>query len=170
MDALSNSINLEVSTGRLEDVRIEEVEVHVAHNLYADDLALIIMAEMRNLLECQSLLELFGRASGLYCDWRKTKAAFIPAHNIPQQFLDLGWHWESDFDVSKLLGIPIAQHISESQMVALVEAKLDGGLAKVRKHPTSLIARMTISNHLIMSTLWYMLTIWAGEVATLDKL
>lgn len=83
IDALSAIINLEIAGGRVEGVRVPEVGLHEAHNLFADDLALIIRAESLNLQHCRNLLNSFGLASGLFCDWSKTCAALIPNIEVP---------------------------------------------------------------------------------------
>lgn len=55
IDALSVLINQEVLVGRIEGVRIPEIDLHLAHNLFADDLTLLIQAELLYIRRCHSL-------------------------------------------------------------------------------------------------------------------
>jgi hypothetical protein len=47
-------------------------------------------------------------------------------------------------------------------MLELVNAKLESGLKKSRKNPSSLIARKIVSNHLLTDSIWFLYTLWNG--------
>lgn len=54
-------------------------DIYNLQNSFADDLAMVIRTILEYIHELQRILETFGAASGLHCDWNKTVAAFIPA-------------------------------------------------------------------------------------------
>lgn len=49
-------------------------------------------------------------------------------------------------------------------------SRVDSGIEKVRGKHLALAARITVANGLILSTIWYMITLWAGEMAFLHKI
>lgn len=170
IDSLSRIIEEDTASGLLQGVHIPEAHVHISHSLFADDLTMFLRAEMRFINHCKALFQSFGLASGLFVEWTKTKAAFISCRPLPIAFLGLGWTWETQSSASKLLGIHMAQAISEELMTDFVTSRLQQDLSRWRKRPTSLMGRVTIVNHLILSKLWYTLTVWTGSMWTLENL
>lgn len=119
---------------------------------------------------CQHLLDSFGRASGLFCDRTKTKAALVPYFPVPPPLLALGWQWESSAIVPYRLGIHCAQQLSEELMEKELELRQDRGIARCRAKSSSLMARVMVASHIITSSLWYMLTVWPGKPSFLESL
>jgi hypothetical protein len=101
-----------LDTKQVEGVLLKPIDTVVMHSLYADNVSLVMRAVMENVAQIMQMLQTFGAASGLYVEWAKTKAAFIPMQDTPSEFAALGWTWETDANATKLLGVPIAQHIS----------------------------------------------------------
>jgi hypothetical protein len=52
----------------------------------------------------------------------------------------------------------------------MVNEKLDNKLQKSKRNPHNLIARVVIANHLIVSSIWFLLTLWTGSRQQLDKM
>lgn len=104
IDVLSECISQDVSSNLIQGVVLPKTNLHQVQNFYADDVDLVIKADLDIMLHCQRLLSSFGHASGLYFDWSKTKAALIPHIPTPPPLLSLGWQWESTKNASKLLG------------------------------------------------------------------
>lgn len=75
---LSECINQDVSSGLIQGVTLPETNLQRVQTFYADDTDLIVKADLCNILHCQQLFYSFGQASGLFCDWSKTKVALIP--------------------------------------------------------------------------------------------
>jgi hypothetical protein len=140
------------------------------HSFYADDVALIICDQPQYLQQIQSIFDNFGAASGLFVDWRKTKGAFISSQPLPQRLQQLRWEWESPENSSKLLGFPVAESVSLPRMQAMVTEKLESKLQVSRKNPMNLAARVVVANHLLLSSIWYWLTLWPGTLGELSKL
>jgi hypothetical protein len=89
---------------------------------------------------------------------------------MPRHSLNLNWTWELDHNATKLLGIPVAQQVSVKRMTELLEDKLEVNLKNSKKNPASLIARVTIVIHLIDASLWFLLTLWPGDMKTLEQM
>lgn len=86
------------------------------------------------------------------------------------EFWLLPWIWEEDANASKLLGLPSASNISTAQMETLIHEKIDHGIHRLQKRQLSLAGRALAANSLILSTIWYMVTLWAGDFAIFAKL
>jgi hypothetical protein len=51
-----------------------------------------------------------------------------------------------------------------------VNEKLDSKLQKSKRNPHNLVARVVIINRLIVSSVWYLLTLWIGSIQQLHKM
>ncbi|CAM6105223.1 unnamed protein product [Calypogeia fissa] len=96
MDALSRILQQAVTNGELHGTCIDTLQIHNAHGMYADDIRMILQAVLRYILKCMEIFETFGKASGLYCRWKGTKAVFLSARPVPAELLALGWEREDD--------------------------------------------------------------------------
>lgn len=121
-------------------------------------------ANRENVTRSKALFDQFGAASGLHCDWSKTKAVHLAPGPIPQNFFDFNWTWESQENASKYLGIfkgnQISRLLANKHLIDKLQLRLDG-LGKDR--PTSLVVRVVTKNHLILAMLWCMLSLWVGS-------
>jgi hypothetical protein len=70
---------------------------------------------------------------------------------------------EIDLTATKLLGYLVTQHFFEVKSTKLVKDELEEKPQKLRQNPISLAAQITLANHLILSSMWYVLTLWPGE-------
>lgn len=131
--------------------------------MYADDLFMIIRAILSCICELQHILDIFGQASGLVCAWEQTIASVIPAGPPPMHLWLFPWKWENDGIASKLLGAPAAQTIVVEQLEALLLDKLETRLCKLRERNLTLAARILVANTLLLSCIWYLLSVWAGQ-------
>jgi hypothetical protein len=167
LDPLGTMLENAKRTGAIIGVQIDPINQQGLHSFYADDVSLIVRDKMIFIERIQQIFQIFGRASGLYVDWSKTKAAYLSENIIPRRLLALGWTWENDSNATKLLGFPVAQSISTPRMLKMVNAKLDAGLQKSRRNPTSLVARKIISNHMLTASIWFLYTLWNGSMKDL---
>lgn len=100
------------------------------------------------------ITELFGGASGHYSDCSKTVAALIPTRLSHRTYLSWDGNENISYaDSSKLLGIPVAQQVLEVQMVMALESNW-----KMTSLKADLTLLVTTANHIIVNTLWHMLT------------
>jgi hypothetical protein len=170
MDALSTMFQQALDDGRLRGVEVPALFQQGMHSLYADDIAIIMQEDQNSLRELMQILTTFGEASGLQINWQKTNAAYLATLPLPPYLHRLQWTWETNINASKLLGLPVAQTISAPRMHAMLKLKLEEKLAQSRSNLASLGARIIISNHLIVASLWYKLTLWMGKAKDLHTM
>lgn len=125
---------------------------------------------MLYVIRCKMLLMVFGRVSGLRFLWDQTVAAFIPEGPPPAEFSPLPWKWELSTDASPLLGFPVAAEFSVMLMEDQIMGKVDDRLARMNGRHLALAARVTVANGLILSSLWYLITLWAGDFSFFGKI
>lgn len=144
-------------------VEFPSLGLSTLQTMFADNLSLIIRAVMIYVVRCRQILMTFGAASGLLFLWEQTVAAFIPEGPPPMEFRPLLWKWENSTDASPLLGFPVAASFSVDLMENQVLATIDSCLAKLRGKHLALAARITVANGLILSSIWYIMVLWAGD-------
>lgn len=88
----------------------------------------------------------------------------------PEEFGPLPWAWEVNANATKLLGFPTASSISTELMEVQVHNKITASISKLFQRQLSLAGRIVAANSLILSTIWYLLSLWAGDLAFLSKL
>lgn len=71
MEILSNMITIALSNGQLHGVAFSELEYQIGHDIYANDIHLILEEQQQDIKFCLSLFDRFGEASGLLCDWQR---------------------------------------------------------------------------------------------------
>lgn len=69
-----------------------------------------------------------------------------------------------------MLGIFMAAGFSVSLMENQALSKVDACIAKMSDKHLSLAARVIVANGLILSSLWYLITLWAGDLAFFTRL
>lgn len=151
-------------------VEFQDLNIANIHSIYADDALVLTKANMLYVMECKHILSTFGAASGLHCEWEKTKAAFIPEGPPPLAFYLLPWTWEVDANASPQLGFPVACNFSVQLMETQTQSKVEGAIEKLKKRQLTLSGRVLAANSLILSTIWYLVTLWAGDLAFLSRL
>lgn len=137
-------------------------------SMYVDDASVMIRAEMRYVMVLKEILEIFGAATGLRFIWEKTRSAFI--RGGPMAFWMLPWSWEEDSNATNMLGFPTASSFLTSQMETIVSDKIVRGIEKLQKRQLSLAGCILAANNLILSTIWFLSTLWAGELTFFSKM
>jgi hypothetical protein len=132
MDSLSHSLQNALDRGEIKGVEVKPIRQEGLHNFYADDVALIIRDKPECLRKTMEIFQSFGKASGLYVNWSKTKGAYVSDQPLPERLNALRWEWETSENATKLLGFPTAQDISVSRMKAMVLATLEDRLSLAR--------------------------------------
>jgi hypothetical protein len=85
--------------------------------------------------------------SGLAFKWEGMDAVYIGDSIIPQEFLNLNWHWESLGNYSKLLGFHFGTGLDPDMMMTHINSLLEARLVKSQMNPTSMSARLVIEAH-----------------------
>jgi hypothetical protein len=161
-DVFDHMVSLALSNGQLKGLHLEEHNMTLCQDFYADNTTLCIVAERANVDFSMKLADDFGSLSGLYCQWKGMCATFIGADHIPDEFVDLEWKWETPGNYSKLLGLHFGKGIDGDMMASQVTAILEDRLRKSKMNPTSLAARLVIIKQLLLSSVWYFLTLWSS--------
>lgn len=169
-DNLSLMFSAAQANRSIVGVSFPDLNIANLHSMFADDSTVLTKADMRYIMECKRILGVFGAASGLHCDWEKTKAAFIPGGPPPAALWLLPWAWEEDATATNLLGIPTASGFSVARMEQQILERVEKAIAKLQNRQLSLSGRIMAANSLILSTIWYTVTVWAGELAFLSKI
>lgn len=163
-------INEAVNRGELVGVYFPESGVSNVQTFHADDVGLVIRAMMCYVLECQRILKLFGSVFGLHCIWEKTKATFIPGGPPPALFWLLPWLWEEDVNATRYLGFPVANRFFPEILKLQIQASITSSINKLKLRHLTLAGRVLVANSLILSTIWFFLVLWAGDLTFLTQL
>lgn len=86
------------------------------------------------------------------------------------EYGQLPWTWEVNANASDLLGFPVASDFSVERMEAQIQGRVETSIAKLQQRHLSLAGRVTAANCLILGTIWYLITLWAGDLGFLAKL
>lgn len=162
-DSLSLMFQDAISLRSIVGVRFPSQNLHALHNMYGDDLYMVIRACLCYINEVKRLLSIFGRASGLICAWDKTIASTIPAGPPPLQLWLLPWTWEDDTNATPILGPLVAQTIAVERLELMLVSKLESRILKLKAQKWSLAAQILVANSLLLGCIWYLITIWAGK-------
>lgn len=82
----------------------------------------------------------------------------------------LTWTWEEDANATKLLGFPTSSNFSTDQMEQQIQLKISTSIGKLQHRQLSLAGRVVAVNSLILGSIWYLLTLWVGDLAFVAKL
>lgn len=162
---LTNALNQRLRRG----VDFPDLGISSLLAMFADDSHVVVRAEIRYIMKLKEILNLFAAASGMHCAWDKTKAAFIPGGPPPMDYCLYPWKWEENATASKSLGFPLASDFSTTLMEIQNQTTIDSRIKKLSKRQLSLAGRVTAANALIMGSIWYIITLWAGDLAFLSK-
>lgn len=92
------------------------------------------------------------------------KDAFISDQPMSEEIKELNFNWENETSLSKILGFFVGEDLFADSMTNYLTVVLGGRLKKARQNPQSLMVRVKMANQLITCILWYMLTLWTGDM------
>jgi hypothetical protein len=82
----------------------------------------------------------------------------------------LKWQWKDPAKPGSLLGFYFTSGLNSNEMFDLILTTLRGRLRKWSIFPLTLQGKILVANHLILSGLWYVLTLCAIEPTRLKHL
>lgn len=170
MDALSKMLLAEMEKGFIRGIQVPEIGLHYCHNMYADDTSVIIEANKEVIEHTMRAFNTFGSVSGLYVNWVGTAAVWLSPQPIPQELDYLEWKWEEPQQHSKLLRFPFGVGISAEQVLEQIITKFEARPAGMKLHQLSFMARVTYINHLVMGSMWFLLSLWPGNDQALHRI
>lgn len=161
-DPFSHMLNAAVRRRSLVGVDFPHLGLSTLHTMYADDAPAILKAEMNNIMMFKDILKRFGNVSGLRFIWEKTKAVYIGGQPS-SELRSFPWTWEDLSNATKVFGFPMACEFAVDLTEALLNAKIDRCLDKMSLRQLTLAGKITVANSLILSTVWYFITLWPGD-------
>lgn len=169
-NALSTMIMEAVNQGRIHGVPIIEIADQYTHGQFVHDTNVIVEAKVEYIQAIFEICRCMGNACGLYVKETDIKVVFIYDQPMLEDIQALGFRWETEANVTKLLGFFIGECISSDRMVQHLAESLEKRLEKARLSPHSLIVRVEIANQFVVSVLGYMTTLYTDTIAQLEQL
>lgn len=147
-----------------------EIEDQYTHGQFVDDTNVIVEAKVEYIEATFEIFKCMGNASGLYVKESNVKAVFIFNHSMPMNIQALAFNWETEANLTKLLGFFIGENISSNCMVQHLAESLEKRLEKSRLSPHSLVVRVKIASQFVICVLGYMTPLYTGTMAQLEQL
>ena len=88
----------------------------------------------------------------------------------PEWLAGYNWRWAEEGDLSKLLGTPFGLNLNVSDVDHFVYSIVFRKLAYWSTMKLSLAGRALICNHVLLSTLWFFISVWGGSNKILNKI
>jgi hypothetical protein len=80
---LSRMLQAAKEAGTIHGLLIPPIQEQGLHSLYAEDVSIVIRAQITFILQLMLILEAFVKALGFYVNWQKTRAAFTSDAPLP---------------------------------------------------------------------------------------
>ncbi|KAG0605467.1 hypothetical protein M758_9G061900 [Ceratodon purpureus] len=169
-EALATASRHAISTGHLKGITLPDGATQQFLSQYAYDATFSLLGTARSLTTASTLLTDFGLATGL--ELNRTKCAlywFGPGP--PPAWLSLfGCSVAAPHSLSRLLGTPFGVSLHTGDVDAFLTAKITRKLRYWASIHLSLAGRVVIANSVMLSTLWYFLSIWGGSKTVLNSI
>jgi hypothetical protein len=166
-ETLNATAKATMSTGTLHDIQFPNHDKCQLLLSFADDTTFTLERVEFYLCNLVQLLRSFAQASGLYINWEKSIAYWFTPDPTPPWLAIFDFPWAIEHSLSKLLGTPFGLNL----VIEDVDNFLLGKITKkidywVNVH-LSLAAKAIIVNSILLSTLWYFISIWRGSLQIL---
>ena len=103
-------------------------------------------------------------------NWEKTSAYWFDQYTHKPIWLNgYNWHWANEVDLSKLLGTPFGLNLNIRDVDDFLYRKISKKLDYWSTMRLSLAGRVVICNQVILSTLWFFVTVWGGSNKVLSN-
>lgn len=169
-EALATSTYSAVGTGRLRGITLLDGSTQQVLSQFADDTTYSIRGTKRYLSEVSNLLVDFGHATGLTINRAKC-ALYWYGQGAPPQWLGIfGCEIAPPRALSKLLGTPFGITLDTDDVDAFLAAKITRKLSYWTTVHLSLAARAVVVNSVLLSSLWYFLSLWCGSKEILSSI
>ena len=138
---------------------------------YVDDLSFMVRGEKKDIDELVKLLKAFSEASGMEINWDKSCAYWFDKYtHRPEWLAGYNWKWAEEGDLSKLLGTPFGFNLNTPDVDKFLYNKISKKLDYWSTMKLSLGGRIVICNQMLLSTLWFFITVWGGSNKILNKI
>lgn len=120
-----------------------------------------------------AVLKIFCTASGLDLNWGKLRA-YWASHDGTRRKRpwcdDLPVAWAEENELSKLLGVVFGMDLTSSDANAFLQLRIDRAMIHWRTAKMNACGRAVIINGILLSGLWFFLSIWGGTKAGIAKI
>jgi hypothetical protein len=128
-----------------------------------------MQADPANLFAVKEIFRRVSNATGLTINWNKSDACWI-SHPHPPITQQLDWLWKLPIDPGELLGFSFTSGLHPAPTTEALFTKLKSRLKRWESFHLTLKGKVVVANHLILSGLWYFLTLNASNPKLLHKL
>jgi hypothetical protein len=169
-EVLTHVIKKAVTDGRLRGITLPGGTKQQCISQYADDSSFMVKGEKRYVDELVRILKVFSAASGMEINWEKSCAYWFDKYTHKPEWLNgYNWQWATEGDLSKLLGTPFGLNLNTRDVDQFLYNKIAKKLDYWSKMKLSLAGRAVICNQVLLSTLWFFITVWGGSNKILGK-
>ena len=131
----------------------------------------MVRGDKRYVDELVRILEVFNEAPGMEINWEKSCAYwFDKCTHKPDWLAGYNWQWAEDGDLSKLLGTPFGLNLNTPDIDQFLYRKISKKLDYWSTMKLALAGRVVICNQVLLSTLWFFITVWGGSNKILRKI
>lgn len=130
---------------------------------YANNTSFTTRAKEVSVYNLIRILRNFGIAFGLKINWHYSIAHWCSQGTPPGQVQKYQRKWAATRDSSKLLGTPFGLHLELQNVYQIFIDRIKAKLKYWSSTHLSLRGRPFIVNHMLMSFLWYFITVWVGS-------
>lgn len=121
------------------------------------------MGDKRYVDELVRLFKVFMEVLGMEINWNKSCVYWFDKFtHKPEWLAGYNWIWAQECDLSKLLGTLFGLNLNIPDVDQFLYSKISRKLDYWSSMKLSLAGRVTICNHVLLSTLWFLLQF--GEI------
>ena len=104
-------------------------------------------------------------------NWDKSCAYWFDKYtHRPEWLAGYNWKWAEEGDLSKLLGTPFGLNLNTPDVDKFLHNKISKKLDYWSTMKLSLGGRIVICNQVLLSTLWFFITVWGSSNKILTKI
>lgn len=171
-DVLNIAVQTEACAGRIKGISLPFEHRQQILAQYADDTSFTLLGEEESVRSLIYLLETFCLASGLVINWHKSSGHWKFKDSLfrPPWTNLLGIKWADEEEVSKLLGAPFGLSLATEDVDKFLYDKIVTKLNYWGTQKINPTDRAEVVNSVLLSTLFFFLSIWGGSGEGLKKI
>ena len=137
---------------------------------FADDTTLYVVGDDKNLCNVQNVIHDFYDASGAIINWHKSVGFWVGKSVTPTWCPDVGFRWVPKGFPVRYLGCQVGINLPLKAHIQPLLISLRKKLIFWSSKSLSLAGRLVISNQVLLSSMWYILSSWLFSRSLLSKL
>ena len=138
---------------------------------FADDTSLYLDCHNNNLQKMYTAMQTFCIASGAAINWNKSVGFWVSSDSTtPQWSPHPDFRWVPEGTSVRYLGCQVGLNISSEIQVASLLLKIRKKLMFWSKAKLSFAGRVIVVNHVLLSSLWYIMSCWSFSRSCMGQL